>query len=54
MSHPLRVSFRQAEAGLVGTCWCGRTSTNPDPRDMWAWLDDHEHEAPRDTDLSGS
>ena len=41
--HLLRVSFRQYDGELAGRCWCGRTWSSADPRDMWEWLEDHEH-----------
>jgi len=28
---------------MVGRCWCGRTETSAHPRQLWEWLDDHEH-----------
>ncbi len=43
MSGELRVSFRQHDGEMVGRCWCGRTCISADPREMWAWLDDHVH-----------
>ena len=39
----LRVSFRQHDDQMLGRCWCGRTWTGAHPREMWEWLDDHEH-----------
>ena len=39
----LRISFRQHDGEMVGRCWCGRTWTSPHPRQLWEWLDDHEH-----------
>jgi hypothetical protein len=39
----LRVSFRQYDGELSGRCWCGRTWSSANPRDMWEWLEDHEH-----------
>jgi hypothetical protein len=39
----LRVSFRQYDGELSGRCWCGRTWSSSNPRDMWEWLEDHEH-----------
>jgi len=39
----LRVSFRQYDGELAGRCWCGRTWASSNPRDMWEWLEDHEH-----------
>jgi hypothetical protein len=41
--HLLRVSFRQYDGELAGRCWCGRTWSSSNPRDMWEWLEDHEH-----------
>ncbi len=43
VDRALHVSFRQHDGEMVGRCWCGRTHSSPDPRDMWAWLDDHVH-----------
>lgn len=43
MTRELRVSFRRHDGEMLGRCWCGRTYSSPDPRDMWAWLDDHVH-----------
>jgi hypothetical protein len=43
--HLLRVSFRQYDGELSGRCWCGRTWSSANPRDMWEWLEDHEHAA---------
>lgn len=40
----LRVSFRQHDDRMLGRCWCGRTWTGAHPREMWEWLDDHEHD----------
>jgi hypothetical protein len=40
----LRISFRQFDGEMLGTCWCGRTRTSSHPRELWEWLDDHEHE----------
>ena len=42
-SRELRISFRQHDGEMVGRCWCGRTFTSPHPRQLWEWLDDHEH-----------
>ncbi|MEN3302137.1 hypothetical protein [Pseudonocardia sp.] len=39
----LRISFRQHDGEMLGRCWCGRTWTSGHPREMWDWLDDHEH-----------
>jgi hypothetical protein len=39
----LRISFRQHDGEMVGRCWCGRTWTSAHPREMWDWLDEHEH-----------
>ena len=39
----LRISFRQHDGEMVGRCWCGRSWTSPHPRQLWEWLDDHEH-----------
>lgn len=39
----LRVSFRQSDGQLAGECWCGRTYRSDDPKDMWSWLDEHQH-----------
>ncbi|MHA6795679.1 hypothetical protein ACVGVM_19515 [Pseudonocardia bannensis] len=39
----LRISFRQYDGEMLGRCWCGRTWTSSHPREMWDWLDDHEH-----------
>jgi len=46
----LRISFRQHDGEMVGRCWCGRTCSGAHPRELWEWLDDHEHlpEAERD------
>ena len=41
--RPLRISFRQFDGEMHGTCWCGRTWTSSHPRELWDWLDDHEH-----------
>jgi hypothetical protein len=41
--HLLRVSFRQHDGELTGRCWCGRTWSSANPRDMWEWLEEHEH-----------
>jgi len=43
----VRISFRQFDGDMLGTCWCGRTWTSAHPRQMWDWLDDHEHAAPQ-------
>lgn len=43
--HVLRVSFRQSAGQLAGACWCGRTYNSDDPKDMWSWLDEHQHAA---------
>jgi hypothetical protein len=43
----VRISFRQFDSDMLGTCWCGRTWTSANPRQMWDWLDDHEHAAPQ-------
>jgi hypothetical protein len=40
----LRITFRQHDGEMLGTCWCGRTSTSSHPRQLWEWLDEHEHE----------
>jgi hypothetical protein len=45
--RPLRISFRQFDGEMHGTCWCGRTWTSAHPREMWDWLDDHEHAVAR-------
>jgi hypothetical protein len=42
----LRVSFRQHDGELAGRCWCGLTWSSANPRDMWEWLEDHEHAGP--------
>jgi hypothetical protein len=39
----LRITFRQYDGEMLGSCWCGRTWTSSHPRQMWEWLDDHEH-----------
>ena len=39
----LRITFRQYDGEMLGTCWCGRTSTSTHPRQLWEWLDEHEH-----------
>jgi hypothetical protein len=39
----LRITFRQHDGEMLGSCWCGRTSTSAHPREMWDWLDEHEH-----------
>jgi hypothetical protein len=39
----LRITFRQYDGEMLGTCWCGRTSTSSYPRQLWEWLDEHEH-----------
>jgi hypothetical protein len=39
----LRITFRQHDGEMLGTCWCGRTSTSSHPRRLWEWLDEHEH-----------
>ena len=41
-----RVSFRQYDGELSGRCWCGRTWSSSNPRDMWEWLEDHGHAGP--------
>jgi hypothetical protein len=41
--HLLRVSFRQYDGELAGQCWCGRTWSSANPREMWEWLEDHQH-----------
>jgi hypothetical protein len=41
-----RVSFTQWQGDLTGRCWCGRSYDSADPRDMWTWLEDHEHAEP--------
>ena len=49
----LRITFRQYDGEMLGTCWCGRTSTSSYPRQLWEWLDEHEHAAapgPRSSD----
>lgn len=48
----LRVSFRQHDGEMTGRCWCGRTSHSAHPRELWDWLDDHEHTAPRTEGVS--
>jgi hypothetical protein len=51
----LRISFRQHDGEMVGRCWCGRTSTSAHPRQLWEWLDDHEHApAPSPTAAGGN
>jgi hypothetical protein len=51
----LRISFRQHDGEMVGRCWCGRTETSAHPRQLWEWLDDHEHApAPGPTAAGGS
>jgi hypothetical protein len=42
-TRQLRITFRQYDGEMLGTCWCGRTWESPHPRLMWEWLDDHEH-----------
>ncbi|GII23060.1 hypothetical protein [Planosporangium mesophilum] len=42
----LRITFRQYDGEMLGTCWCGLTSTSAHPRTLWEWLDDHEHAVP--------
>jgi hypothetical protein len=42
----LRVTFRQFDGEMLGSCWCGRTWTSASPRRMWDWLDDHDHTVP--------
>jgi hypothetical protein len=44
----LRITFRQFDGEMLGSCWCGRTWTSEHPRQMWDWLDDHEHAVPAD------
>jgi hypothetical protein len=44
----LRISFRQYDGEMLGSCWCGRTQAGAHPREMWDWLDDHEHAVPAD------
>ena len=39
----LRITFRQYDGEMLGRCWCGRTRTSAHPRQLWEWLDDHEH-----------
>ncbi|MGI5488279.1 hypothetical protein [Microtetraspora malaysiensis] len=39
----LRVTFLGTVSELAGECWCGRTYTSADPREMWSWLEEHEH-----------
>lgn len=39
----LRITFRQHDGELLGSCWCGRTWTSAHPRQMWDWLDEHDH-----------
>ncbi|MGY1643975.1 hypothetical protein ACI782_22950 [Geodermatophilus sp. SYSU D00703] len=39
----LRITFRQFDGEMLGTCWCGRTRHSAHPRQLWEWLDDHEH-----------
>jgi hypothetical protein len=41
----LRITFRQYDGEMLGTCWCGRTRSSSHPRQLWDWLDDHEHAA---------
>ncbi|SFL45158.1 hypothetical protein [Geodermatophilus ruber] len=48
----LRITFRQYDGEMLGTCWCGRTWTSPHPRLMWEWLDEHEHAGPADGSAS--
>jgi hypothetical protein len=51
----LRISFRQHDGEMVGRCWCGLTRTGPHPRQLWDWLDDHEHlPAPSPSPAGGS
>ncbi|MFC6087567.1 hypothetical protein [Sphaerisporangium aureirubrum] len=40
---PLHITFHASATDLHGTCWCGRTYTCHDAREMWTWLDDHDH-----------
>jgi hypothetical protein len=40
----LRITFRQHDGEMLGTCWCGLTMTSAHPRRLWEWLDDHDHE----------
>ncbi|MBB3083735.1 hypothetical protein [Geodermatophilus sabuli] len=42
----LRITFRQYDGEMLGTCWCGLTRESPYPRLLWEWLDDHEHRSP--------
>jgi hypothetical protein len=42
----LRISFRQFDGEMLATCWCGLTRTGAHPRQLWDWLDDHEHAVP--------
>ncbi|MGY1639440.1 hypothetical protein ACI78V_22565 [Geodermatophilus sp. SYSU D00742] len=42
-TRQLRITFRQYDGEMLGTCWCGRTKTSAHPRPLWEWLDDHEH-----------
>jgi hypothetical protein len=44
--RPLRISFRQYDGEMLATCWCGLTRTSAHPRQLWEWLDDHEHAVP--------
>jgi hypothetical protein len=45
IGRELRITFRQYDGEMLGTCWCGRTQTSSHPRQLWDWLDDHEHAA---------
>ncbi|MGY1710542.1 hypothetical protein ACI8AC_13650 [Geodermatophilus sp. SYSU D00758] len=42
----LRISFRQHDGEMLGTCWCGLTRSSAHPRQLWEWLDEHEHRQP--------
>jgi hypothetical protein len=48
----LRITFRQYDGEMHGTCWCGLTWSSPHPRLMWEWLDDHEHQGGEENDAS--
>jgi hypothetical protein len=39
----LRITFRQYDGEMLATCWCGLTRTGAHPRQLWEWLDDHDH-----------
>jgi hypothetical protein len=45
IGRELRITFRQYDGEMLGTCWCGRTRSSSHPRQLWDWLDDHEHAA---------